>query len=113
MAFEKLAEQRIRDAMEAGEFDRLPNAGARLDLDSYFALPAHLRVAYSVLKSANCLPEEVILLNEVAGLEARLSGELEADTRAALTASLHDLRLRLAIALERMQAEGRRRSIEL
>jgi hypothetical protein len=81
VAFEKLAEQRIREAMEAGEFDRLPNAGTRIDLDSYFALPAHVRVAYSVLKSANCLPEEVILLNEVAGLEARLSGALEPDTQ--------------------------------
>ena len=112
MAFEKLAEQRIREAMEARELDRLPNAGTRIDLDGYSARPAHLRVAYSILKSANCLPEEVILLNDVAGLETRLGGELDPDTRAALTAALHDLRLRLAIALERMQAEGRRRWVE-
>jgi hypothetical protein len=107
MAFEKLAEMKIREAMEAGEFDRLPNAGAPIDLDGYFSIPAHLRMAYSVLKSANCLPEEVVLLNEIAALEARLAGELEAGLRTRLTASLHDLRLRLAIALERLQAEAR------
>jgi hypothetical protein len=107
MAFEKLAELKIRAAMEAGEFDRLPNAGARIDLDGYFALPAHLRMAYSVLKSANCLPEEVVLLNEVAALESRLNGPLDDDTRARLVTELHDLRLRLAIALERLQADAR------
>jgi hypothetical protein len=107
VAFEKLAELKIREAMEAGEFDRLPNAGARIDLDDYFSLPPHLRMAYSVLKSANCLPEEVVLLNEVAALESRLAGTLDAASRERLTTSLHDLRLRLAIALERMQAEAR------
>ena len=113
MAFEKLAELKIREAMEAGEFDRLPNAGARIDLDGYFALPAHLRMAYSVLKSANCLPEEVVLLNEVAALESRLAGTLDPPTRERLTASLADLRLRLAIALERMQVEARAASKRL
>jgi hypothetical protein len=107
VGFEKLAELKIREAMEAGEFDRLPNAGARIDLDGYFSLPAHLRMAYSVLKSANCLPEEVALLNEVAALEARLAATLDPPTRERLTASLGDLRLRLAIALERMQADAR------
>jgi hypothetical protein len=107
VSFEKLAELKIREAMEAGEFDRLPNAGARIDLDGYFALPPHLRMAYSVLKSANCLPEEVLLLNDVAALESRLAGILDPATRERLTASLHDLRLRLAIALDRMKAEAR------
>ena len=109
MAFEKLAEIKIREAMEAGEFDRLPNAGARIDLEGYFALPAHLRMAYSILKSANCQPEEVVLLNESAQIESQLNGEMSADRRAELTTSLHHLRLRLAIALERQQAEGRSR----
>src|SRR5262245_13284826 len=59
MAFERIAELKIREAMQAGEFDDLPNAGARLDFEEYFRLPAHLRMAYSVLKSADCLPEEV------------------------------------------------------
>jgi Domain of unknown function (DUF1992) len=39
MAFERVAEQKIREAIQAGEFDNLPNAGARLDLEEYFAMP--------------------------------------------------------------------------
>src|SRR5215210_4473776 len=100
MGFEKLAELKIREAMEAGEFDNLPNAGSRIDLDGYFSLPAHLRMAYSVLKSANCLPEEVILLNEVAALERELEASADQATRNQLRKKIDHLRLRLNLALE-------------
>jgi DnaJ-like protein len=110
MAFERIAELKIREAMQAGEFDNLPNAGSRLDLEEYFRLPPHLRMAYSVLKSADCLPEEVILFKEIERLETVLAGDLEPARRAALASTLHDTRLRLAIALERLQSQARARS---
>jgi len=110
MAFERIAELKIREAMQAGEFDDLPNAGSRLDFEEYFSLPAHLRMAYSVLKSADCLPEEVILLKEIERLETVLAGDLEPPRRADLVSTLHDTRLRLAIALERLQSDSRARS---
>ena len=100
---------RIREAIEAGEFDRLPNAGSRLDLDPYFALPAHLRMAYSVLKNANCLPEEVHLLNDVARLEAELAEVADPAAETRLSTALQAARLRLALALERLRAESRPR----
>jgi hypothetical protein len=107
MLFEKLAERKIREAIEAGEFDRLPNAGQPISLDQYFSLPEHLRMAYSVLKNANCLPEEVHLLNDVARLESALAGELEPVARERLLAELRDARLRLDVALERYRTESR------
>jgi Domain of unknown function (DUF1992) len=107
MPFEKLAERKIREAIEAGEFDRLPNAGQPISLDQYFSLPEHLRMAYSVLKNASCLPEEVHLLNDVARLESALTGELEAVARERLSAELRDARLRLDVALERHRSESR------
>jgi hypothetical protein len=109
VGFEKLAEQKIREAIEAGEFDNLPNAGSPIDLDEYFSMPAHLRMAYSVLKSANCLPEEVELMKEVDALEARLSSEQNDAERARMTQKLRDTRLRLAILLERLRKDARRR----
>jgi hypothetical protein len=107
MPFEKLAERKIREAIEAGEFDRLPNAGQPISLDQYFSLPEHLRMAYSVLKNANCLPEEVHLLNDVARLESALAGELEPVARERLLAELRDARLRLDVALEHHRSESR------
>jgi hypothetical protein len=109
VSFEKIAEQKIREAMEAGEFNDLPNAGSPLNLDEYFSMPAHLRMAYSVLKSANCLPEEVALMKEIEGLELRLTGDPGEDERARIARQLRDLRLRLAILLERLGKDARRR----
>jgi len=109
MAFERIAQLRIDEAVQSGEFDNLPNAGRKLDLDSYFALPPHLRMAYSVLKSANCVPEEIELLNEVARAEAKLASADDAD-RNRLTRELEAARLRLNVALDRLRAEGRRGS---
>jgi Domain of unknown function (DUF1992) len=108
VAFETLAEMKIRAAIEAGEFDRLPNAGSRLDLEPYFAMPADLRMAYSVLKNANCLPEEVHLMNDVARLEAEAAAAPDGSAEG-LSSALQAARLRLALALERLRAHSRPR----
>jgi hypothetical protein len=111
VAFEKLALLKIQEAMQAGEFDNLPNAGSRIDLEAYFSLPQHLRMAYSVLKSANCVPQEIELLNDVARLEKACAEAADPAARVTLTAELETARLRLNVALERMKA-GARRSVE-
>jgi Domain of unknown function (DUF1992) len=100
MGFERIAENRIREAMQAGEFDDLPGAGKPLDLEGYFKLPEHLRVAFSILKSANCVPAEVELLNEIATLEHQLDAALD-DQRPALRRRLAERRTQLAVVLER------------
>ena len=108
MAFEKIAQRKIQEAIDAGEFDGLSNAGQTLDLESYFALPPHLRMAYSVLKSANCVPQEIELLNDVARLEAALA-RADGATRDRLAREADAARLRLNVALERLRADARRR----
>jgi hypothetical protein len=100
MAWERIAENRIREAMQQGEFDNLPGAGKPIDLDGYFKLPEHLRVAFSILKSANCVPAEVEMLNEIAALEQRLSAAAEED-RPELRRVLAGRRAELAMLLER------------
>jgi len=98
--FDRIAELRIREAIEEGKFDNLPNAGRPLDLDEYFQTPAEWRLAYSILKSAKCLPEEVELLNEIAALE-RKGVERAVDADRARRRRLRDLRVRLGVLLER------------
>lgn len=71
--FGKLIENKIREAMEAGEFDNLSGKGKPLDLEAYFSTPAELRLGYSVLKSARCLPEEVELRKEIESLNEQLA----------------------------------------
>ncbi|RMF59549.1 MAG: DUF1992 domain-containing protein [Calditrichaeota bacterium] len=70
--FSKIAEEKILEAMEKGEFDNLPCKGKPIDLTDYFNTPAHLRIAYSLLKNANFIPEEVRLQREIAELKQSL-----------------------------------------
>jgi len=72
MSIEKFVEEQVRRAIEAGEFDNLPGRGKPLDLRAYFETPEDLRMAYSILKSNNFVPEEVELLREIDALKKRL-----------------------------------------
>jgi Domain of unknown function (DUF1992) len=72
MSFHRNADEKIQGAIARGEFDNLPGKGKPLDLDAYFATPEHLRVGYSILKSADIIPEEIELLKEIEGLKKSL-----------------------------------------
>ena len=58
--------------MAKGEFDNLPGKGKPVDLDVYFATPEHLRVGYSILKSADIIPAEMELLKQIEDLKKSL-----------------------------------------
>lgn len=72
MSLAKVIEERIREAIEAGEFDNLEGAGKPIDLDDYFAAPEDVRMGYSVLKSARIVPEEVDRLKEIGELKEKI-----------------------------------------
>jgi hypothetical protein len=67
--FAKLAENRILEAIEAGEFDNLRGRGQPLDLNDDSHIPPELRMAYKILKNADCLPPELVLRQEVVNLQ--------------------------------------------
>ncbi len=94
-AFAKIAEQRIQDAMERGEFDNLPGAGKPLDLDTNPFVPTELRMAYKVLKNAGVVPQEVETHNEIRSLEAMLVDMEDEAERLRATTRLSLLRLRV------------------
>lgn len=58
-AFERLAEEKIREAIAAGEFEHLPGKGKPLSLDDYFSVRSEERMAYLVLKNGGFLPEHL------------------------------------------------------
>jgi len=66
--FAKIAEQKIREAIENGEFDNLEGMGKPLDFSNESWIPEDLRMAYRVLKNAGCLPVELELRKEVMNL---------------------------------------------
>jgi len=98
---------KIREAMSRGEFDHLVGAGRPIDLEEYFRTPEDLRMAYSLLKSAQCLPEEVELMHDIAALDRELGAARHEDERARVHRRLRDRRLQLAMALDRRRARKR------
>ena len=72
-ALERLAEERIRDAIQRGEFENLPGLGKPLNLEDDRHIPDDLRLAYKVLKNADCLPPELELKKEIRKAEELLS----------------------------------------
>jgi hypothetical protein len=81
MSLEKFIDEQIRKAIEAGEFDDLAGKGRPLDLKAYFETPEDLRMAYSILKSNNFLPEEVEMLREVERLKMRLEASSDEEQK--------------------------------
>ena len=101
MPFSHIAEHRIREAIAQGEFQNLPGAGKPLSLEEYFSTPEDLRIAFSLLKNANCAPVEVELLNEVSNLTHAIAATSDAATKQSLQRTLIHRQTQLALALER------------
>ena len=73
-AFEKIAEKKIREAMDNGEFDDLPGKGKPLQLEDDRHIAQDIRLAHKILKNANCLPPELELRKEILTMEELLDG---------------------------------------
>ena len=71
--FEKIVEDRIKQAQKRGDFEDLPLAGKPLQLADDRHIPADLRLAYKILKNADCLPPEIELKKEILRTEDLLA----------------------------------------
>ena len=90
MSIEKFIDAQIKKAMDAGEFDNLPGKGKPIDLSAYFETPEDLRMAYSILKSNNFVPEEVEILREIDELKKRCEACADEEQRSRLTKEIKD-----------------------
>ncbi|QTA82696.1 DUF1992 [Desulfonema limicola] len=71
--FEQIIEKRIKSAQQKGEFENLPGAGKPIIFENDSHIPEDLRLAYKILKNANCIPPEIELKKEVQQTEELLS----------------------------------------
>jgi len=72
MGFTKIIEQRIKEAQDQGAFDELPGRGRPLEIEDDSHIPEELRLAYKILKNADCLPPELELKKEIRQMEDML-----------------------------------------
>ena len=98
LAFEAIAEQRIREALARGEFEHLPGVGQPLDLEEDPLVPEDLRMAYRILKNAGYVPPEVHTLNEIGALQRLVQSLADGEQRDVALRKLRLLSLQMGEA---------------
>ena len=93
----KLAEEKIREAMDEGVFDNLPGKGKPLDLEEDGAVPEDMRLAFKILRNAGCLPIEMEVRKEIYSLRQLLKEAIDEDSRRQLRRELNFLMLKEAL----------------
>ncbi len=99
--FARIAEAKIQDGIERGDFDGLPGRGRPLQLDDMSGVPSHLRLGYKILRNAGVVPPEVELRREVYRLDREIATTSDLTVLAELRRRRRDSDLSLAIMLER------------
>jgi hypothetical protein len=90
----RIAEEKIKEAIRRGEFDNLPGAGKPLPPDDMENVPEELRVGFKLLKNAGLIPEEMQLRKEMVTLNDLLAVCRNDNERKKLQSELSAKRLR-------------------
>jgi hypothetical protein len=101
MKFDSLVEQKIREAMAAGEFDDLEGKGRPIDLSTYFSAPEEWRASFAVLKNAGVVPEEMELRKEIHRVKQEFESCTDEARRSTLKSELAELILKYDLTIER------------
>jgi hypothetical protein len=96
-----LAEVKIRQAIDHGDFDNLPGQGRPLKLEDLSHVPPELRMAYKLLKNNGFLPKEMELQKEIHSLDELIAKTINPEDKTALAKQRLELNLRYQILMER------------
>jgi hypothetical protein len=107
MAFDRIVEALIREAMERGEFDNLSGKGRPIDLTEYFETPEEVRLVHSVLKGAGMTPREVDLLREIAELKQVLTAVLDERKKEEIAKQIQQKQVEFSLMMERQKRQRR------
>jgi len=96
----RIAEERIREAIERGELSNLPGEGKPLEIEDLSHVPEDLRPAYIMLRNAGVVPEEVQLAKEAVTLADLLRMCRTDEERADIRRKWNEKRLRFRLLME-------------
>lgn len=94
----RIVEQRIKEALERGDFDDLPGKGKPLPIEDDSMVPDELRLAYKILKNAGCVPPELELHREIRRMEDLLKDLPDEEERYKLMKKINFQILKLNMA---------------
>ncbi|WLR52758.1 DUF1992 domain-containing protein [Bacillus tianshenii] len=99
--FSQLAEERIKQSVNQGDFEHLPGKGKPLELEDLSSVPEELRVGYKILKNAGVVPEEIQLKKEILRIEDLISCCYDENERSSLQRRLSEKTLRFNQLMEK------------
>ncbi len=104
--FELIAERRIKEAMEKGEFDNLSCAGKPLPPDGLEYIPEDLRTSFKILKNSGYVPEEVDLRKSIYNLNQLLDSCTDEKQKNELRQKLNEKQFRYSTLVESRNPSG-------
>ena len=99
-AFQLIAERKIKEAMDRGEFDNLSLAGKPLPPDDLANVSPELRMVVKILRNAQIIPEELELRSNIRSLEELLRACDDGEERLSLQYKINEKQLRYNILME-------------
>jgi len=95
IAIQRIAEQRISQAIEDGELDNLPGQGKPLDLEDDSNIPPEMRMAYRILKNSGYVSPEMEDRKEISNIKEMLKTCQDEQTRYRQIQKLNFLALKI------------------
>jgi len=97
----QIAERKIQEAVERGDFDNLPGKGKPLNLDDLTSIPEEHRAAYILLKNAGFKPEEMEIKKDINSLHELIDAAQNEEEKSLLKKELILKELRYNILMEK------------
>lgn len=106
-AFSQIAEEKIKQAINDGDFEHLKGKGKPLAKDPLTHVPDELRMSYRVMKNSGYLPEEVQINKELASLRDLLKLCESEDEKERLERKISEKELHVQLLLEKRKSNIR------
>jgi hypothetical protein len=101
LILDKLADDRLREAFDRGEFENLPGQGKPLALDDLSHIPEETRMAYKIMKNAEVIPPGLELRKEIDQLQQTLINDKDKRSRTKTLKKMQYLYIKLDMSNQR------------
>jgi len=97
----KIAESKIREAIEKGELKNLPGAGKPVHIQDMLFVPLEDRLAYTVMRNSGLVPDEVALKKEIESMRKSIDECSDGKKKDLLKKRLEETSIRYNIIMEK------------